>query len=89
MSRTEYKGLRIDWYPDECAAPLPKVPARSWKDHIPVSRPKTTTVAPVTNRFALLNTDGTESDSDDEEETKSFPGYGVRIDSWADAGIVA
>ena len=89
MSRTEYKGLRIDWYPVECAAPLPKVPARSRKDHVPVSKPKTTTVTPVTNRFALLNTDGAESDSDNEEETKSFSGYGVRIDSWADAGIIA
>lgn len=90
MSRTEYKGLRIEWYPDECAAPLSKVPARSWKDHLPVPRPGAATiVAPVTNRFALLNTDGTESGSDDEEDTKDFSGYGVRHDNWADAGLVA
>ncbi|OCK83349.1 hypothetical protein K432DRAFT_379589 [Lepidopterella palustris CBS 459.81] len=48
MSRSAYKGLRIEWYPDECAAPIPaRVP-------IPVSKPKATIPAPITNRFELL-----------------------------------
>jgi len=25
ISRREYKGLRVEWYPDECDGPLPKL----------------------------------------------------------------
>lgn len=28
MSRARYKGLRIEWYPDECAGPIPHPPRR-------------------------------------------------------------
>jgi hypothetical protein len=65
MSRGAYKGSRIEWYADECAQPLPKiqyVPKRE-----PVSAPvkKTNTMV---NRFQMLNIDGTETGSEDDDE---------------------
>lgn len=82
MSRTAYKGLRIDWCPDECAAP---VPSFSSKTHtaapsIPMKP------MPITNRYTLLDT-GSELDSDSEEG--SYMTSGVRVNNqWAD-GVVA
>ncbi|KAF2133186.1 hypothetical protein P153DRAFT_381626 [Dothidotthia symphoricarpi CBS 119687] len=84
MSRTVYKGIRIDWYPDECAAPLPR----------PSSKPRTPAMAasmkpmPVANPYALLDT-GSDTDSDSDED-ESYGRNGVRVDghNWADA-IVA
>lgn len=67
MSRATYKGMRIEWYPDECAQPLPKAqhtPRREYKQMAPKKQ------SPITNRFQMLNMDGTEDgtgDGSDEE----------------------
>jgi hypothetical protein len=81
MSRTAYKGLRIDWCPDECAAPLPQP---SFRSHTPAPvipmKPK-----PITNRYTLLDTgSGLESDSED----GSYMANGVSVNNqWADAVV--
>ncbi|KAF2445038.1 hypothetical protein P171DRAFT_287747 [Karstenula rhodostoma CBS 690.94] len=71
MSRTVYKGLRIDWCPDECAALLPrpaaKVPA------LAMSIPRST---PITNRYTLLDT-VSEMESDSDEGT--YMTSGIRV----------
>jgi hypothetical protein len=63
MSRRDYKGMRIDWFPDECADPLPlpaiqqpSIPAlrQPWQ-----ARPNTGKA--VSNMFALLEEDPSES----------------------------
>lgn len=66
MSRATYKGMRIEWYPDDCALPLPKVQNAARKDNIPSPKPKATLML---NRFQLLNTD-----DDDTEEDSSLAG---------------
>lgn len=82
MSRTAYKGLRIDYYPDECAAPLPR-PAM--KVHVTPSsaalKPK-----PITNAYALLDTG---SDDESESEDESYVTEGVRVDrhNWVNATV--
>ncbi|KFY22827.1 hypothetical protein V493_06307 [Pseudogymnoascus sp. VKM F-4281 (FW-2241)] len=60
MSRSKYKGCKIEWDIDECAAPIPVLKPRP-KERIP---PKAK--API-NRFALLNMDGATDDSIDED----------------------
>ncbi|KAH7139202.1 hypothetical protein B0J11DRAFT_575121 [Dendryphion nanum] len=82
MSRTLYKGLRIDWYPDECAAPLPR-PTFKAPTLIPSVSVK---MAPVSNPYAVLDMDGTESESDEEQLTCMTSG--VRLSSnWANATV--
>jgi hypothetical protein len=78
MSRTAYKGLRIEYFPDECAGPLPRIKAHVFP---PTAVSKT---KPITNTYALLDT-GSETESDSENE--SYFTEGVRIDhhNWADA----
>lgn len=53
LSRLPYKGLKIEWYPDECAEPIPKAVSR------PFSAPQIKAAAPkaktVPNRFDLLS----------------------------------
>lgn len=64
MSRSTYKGYKIDWYNDECAAPL-EAPAPR-KNSIPTKKKD----APIMNRFHLLNIDdeeGTGSEEDDHD----------------------
>lgn len=70
MSRFVYKGMRIAFYPDECAAPLPKLPAP-----VPAPAPaKTENQAPPKkyrshpNRFQLLSLDGAEDETDGFQE---------------------
>lgn len=78
MSRKDYKGLRIEWYPDECAAPLPqstpqprsqppwKVPTTNVPQHSGRSMPQARkpATAHTANRFGVLNMDGSENSSD-------------------------
>ncbi len=68
MSRAMYKGMKIEWYSDECALPLPR---QQWTPR------KENTAKPVkssntaVNRFQMLNMDGTEDNSNggnDEDE---------------------
>ena len=61
MSRATYKGMRIEWVPDECAQPLPKMPVFLKKEHVPVSKMKT---SPSINRFQMLNMENEDGGSD-------------------------
>jgi hypothetical protein len=81
MSRTAYKGLRIDWCPDECAAPLPR-PNLKAQTPAPATPMKP---MPITNRYTLLDTGSElESDSDD----GSYATHGVRVNNqWASAVV--
>ncbi|MCJ1281273.1 hypothetical protein MMC26_000591 [Xylographa opegraphella] len=65
MSRGAYKAARIEWYPDECAQALPKV------QHIPRKEntaPPVKSLNPMVNRFQMLNMDGTEDGSEEDDE---------------------
>ena len=65
MSRAAYKGMKIEWYPDECAQPLPRKPTAPKKECVPQLPKKP---QPMVNRFQMLNMDGTEDGSDEDEE---------------------
>lgn len=83
MSRSAYKGCRVEFCPDECDVPLPerRLSSRPTANG-PVQSKK------ITNRFGLLNFDGTENGSDDvhsaddgESETlEASSNFGVRLD---------
>ena len=71
MSRAAYKGARIEWVADECAQPLPKtqyIPKRE------SALPPPKKANAMINRFQMLNMDGTEdgSENDEEDELTSF-----------------
>ena len=66
MSRAAYKGMRIEWYPDECSQPLPKtryVPRKENRAPSPAQKPPV-----AVNRFHMLGIDGTDDDSSEDEE---------------------
>ncbi|KAE8451878.1 hypothetical protein EG329_002719 [Mollisiaceae sp. DMI_Dod_QoI] len=67
MSRSIYKGSKIEWDSDECAAPLER-PLQARKENLP---PKKKKDAPLMNRFQLLDMEDEENDSleDDENNT--------------------
>lgn len=81
MSRSIYKGTRIEYYPDECAGPLPQPK----KTQVPVARMPTKS-APVVNQYAILDT-GSNDGSESEEE--SYRTHGVQVNGyhWADAVV--
>lgn len=87
MSRQLYKGLRIDWYPDECAKPLPKpqVPALNAGLKYPK---KSTPKRNVNSYAALLDVDGTgEATEGDENDNRGLKnGLRIAID-WSDNAI--
>ena len=62
-----YKGSKIDWDDDECAAPLEK-PQVTRRDNV---QPKKKD-APVMNRFQLLNMDSAEDSEDEETSALAF-----------------
>lgn len=72
MSRTGYKGMRIEYYPDECAEPLPQ-PAKP-SAHVQHAPLKPT---PPVNQYALLDI-GTDDDSESEEDSYRIHGVPVR-----------
>jgi hypothetical protein len=84
MSRQSYKGLRVDWYPDECAAPLPKLDLPSYN----MTQPKKIGPKANANLYAALldmdgNDEGVEQDDDD-----TIPAGGIAIGiNWADNAI--
>ncbi|KAF2632471.1 hypothetical protein BU25DRAFT_454789 [Macroventuria anomochaeta] len=82
MSRTIYKGTRIDWAPDECAAPLPQP---SMRTRLPVMRVPSIPLS-MTNTYALLDTG---SDIDSDAQTESYISNGIRLDrnDWAKAAV--
>lgn len=68
LSRLPYKGIKIEWCPDECAEALPKPVQR------PVTLPSPATSTPkrktIINRFNLLSID-VESSSGGDSETEA------------------
>ena len=64
MSRAMYRGMKIDWYPDECALPLPIMEHIMRKEMAPSPKPKPN---PMANRFQMLN-----MDDDTTEDGSSF-----------------
>lgn len=62
-----YKGSKIEWNNDECAAPLER-PVLARKENPPSKKRD----APLMNRFQLLNMDGTDDDSEDEHDTSGI-----------------
>ncbi|KAF3034848.1 hypothetical protein E8E11_003103 [Didymella keratinophila] len=82
MSRTIYKGIRIDWGSDQCAAALPPPAMRS--------RPPAMRLSSIpfsmSNTYALLDT-GSEIDSDGPNE--SFMSNGIPLDrnDWTCAAV--
>jgi hypothetical protein len=80
MSRTLYKGLRIEYFADECAGPLP--PARTYVSTPPVASKS----KPITNTYAILDT-GTDLESDSEDDSYTTEGVRVNHRHWVDATI--
>ncbi|KAL8832170.1 MAG: hypothetical protein Q9170_004987 [Blastenia crenularia] len=74
MSRASYKGMQIEWYPDECALPLPMLRNLFQKENAPLPKPKE---IPMVNRFGMLAMDddttenGSSSAEDDYHTTTS------------------
>ena len=68
MSRFTYKGMRIEWFPDDCSSPLPKPPVTPKRENVPTPAKKPST---GTNRFQMLNIDGTEDGSSDDDSVKA------------------
>lgn len=66
MSRATYKGSKIEWDSDECAAPLER-PLQTRKENISPKKKD----APLMNRFQLLNLDGTDDDSEVDDHDAS------------------
>jgi hypothetical protein len=84
MSRMPYRGLRIDWEPDECASPLTKPGLISVAKPAPKNTKSTLLVKP--NIYDLLEMDPAEASSD-EESTQGVPvGPPLR---WEDTALVA
>lgn len=72
MSRAMYKGMKIEWYPDECALPLPNLQNDNKKEPSP---PKAKEMQMI-NRFQMLdmdddNTEGGSSLAEDDDPTLS------------------
>ncbi|KAF2425312.1 hypothetical protein EJ08DRAFT_594474, partial [Tothia fuscella] len=99
MSRSLYKGLKIEWFPDECANALPRVQEKitaSAMSHQQQgqSRAGSSRQLPLsnTNLFSMLDMDETEDSEGseaDEVESQALPGLssnGVKI-NWADTVI--
>ena len=90
MSRSTYKGSKIEFFPDECAQPLPET-------HCPVrketSKASTKKVDAMVNRFQMLNVDGTEDGSEDDTSTEhdgaALPSFSspARSASWARTAV--
>lgn len=61
MSRSTYKGCKIEFFRDECDVPLPSKPFASKSGYSSKTKKKEATVV---NRFNMLNMDGSDVDSD-------------------------
>jgi len=91
MSRMEYKGCKIWFFDDECDVALPQ---RRETSFVPpsVAAKQKSQKSKAPNRFGLLNTEGTEAGSDEENQdpdvidseygdTSFAPSeFGVRLD---------
>lgn len=81
-SRIPYNSMKIEYYPDECREPLPQIPTYS-RNKVPQPAKK---LNPMANRFQMLSFDGTEDDSDGQEELTSCTSIAGGA-SWATAGV--
>ena len=68
MSRATYKGMKIEWYPDECTQPLPKSQSTPKSENAQQPSKKSQSMV---NRFQMLNIDGTEDGSEEDEEDRT------------------
>ncbi|KAK2737369.1 hypothetical protein FQN57_007548 [Myotisia sp. PD_48] len=75
MSRMPYRMVRVEYYPDDCAAALPKVSDQPKKE---ASRPLKP-LNPMANRFQMLNLDETDDDSDDQDDILTHGALGGGI----------
>ncbi|KAK4695125.1 hypothetical protein P7C71_g2567, partial [Lecanoromycetidae sp. Uapishka_2] len=88
MSRVTYKGMKIEWYPDECCQPLPKpqqVPRKANLAPPPVKKSTS-----MMNRFQMLNIDGddTEEGSEDGEILSELSSMNInRRSPWKTATV--
>ncbi|CZS90818.1 related to RNA binding protein Nrd1 [Rhynchosporium agropyri] len=64
MSRATYKGSKINWDIDECAAPLER--PQQCRENIPAKERKEK--VPLTNRFEILNMDENEEEGSTEDD---------------------
>jgi hypothetical protein len=83
MSRLFYKGMKISYYPDECAEPLPKIRVMP-KGEATLSIKKTDRTA---NRFQMLYTDGSSDSDDDEKNVVAGCEFFNNNISWKDGSI--
>ena len=86
MSRFSYKRMRISFYPDQCADPLPKYHTSS-KVEPPAARE--TRPVSIPNRFQPLSMD--DSDDDDYENESNGPAGGISLNDtrWAESETIA
>ena len=90
MSRKEYKGMKIEWYPDECAQPLPKIHYVPKKENL--APPPAKKANSMMNRFQMLNMDGddTEEGSEDGEILSELSSLNINHRSpWNPRPVVA
>lgn len=85
LSRQPYRGLRVEWYPDECSAPLPKPELPSYN---PATQPKKMGPKANANLYAaLLDMDGND-ECMEQNEDNTIPTGGIAIGiNWADSAI--
>jgi len=87
MSRQSYKGLRVDWYPDECAAPLPKLDLPSYNNNNMTQSKKIGPKANANLYAALLDMDGND-EGVEQDDDDTIPAGGIAIGiNWADNAI--
>ena len=65
MSRSSYKGMKIEWYQDKCAQPLLQGQYNSKNERLALTVKR---LNPTVNRFQMLNMDSTEGSSEIEED---------------------
>ena len=68
MSRVTYKGMKIEWYPDECSQPLPKVQYASKNSRQENLAPQPKKNGSAMNRFQMLDLDGNDDDSSETDK---------------------
>ncbi|DAA78567.1 TPA_exp: Uncharacterized protein A8136_4543 [Trichophyton benhamiae CBS 112371] len=78
MSRMPYRIMRIEYYHDECADPLPRIKEVHTRGP---SRPTAKPLNPMANRFQMLHLDDSEEESDNQDEMESNGPLGDKI-SW-------
>ena len=82
MSRSTYKGTRIDWASDECALPLPQLATRTRIPAVHASRMYLNLV----NTYAILDT-GSDIDSDSQTEPYMSNGICLNHNDWANTAV--